>query len=269
MTKIHGVLGLVSAALVLACTSASHADPAAPAAQGGQGGGEFRYKKALADGAKVEVRNVNGPIVAEPAAGDTLEVVAVKTGRPEDVARVQITAREEGGAIVLCALWPGEDASACRAGSRGGSAHDIDATVELKLRVPAAVKSLSARTLNGRIAATGLHGEARLATLNGAVTVDAGGPIVATTLNGAVDAKTAGGSPVRLETTNGAITLALPASAGADVYAATTAGLITSDFGAVPPPSIPMMHSARFRVGAGGAAVTLRTTHGDVHVRRL
>jgi len=268
MTTLQTVLGVTSVAFVLACSSASHADPPAAAASSA---GDFRYKKALTAGAKVEIRNVNGPITAEPSSGDAFEVVAVKSGRGEDVARVQVTVREDAGVIVVCALLPGEDPSSCRVGGRIGSSEgSIDARVDFKVRVPAAVASFAARTMNGRITATGLRGEARLSTMNGAVDVDAAGPTVATTMNGAVSARVAAGVAVRLETTNGAITLSLPASAGADVDASTTAGTITSDFGSIPPPSVPgVMHAARFRVGAGGAAVTLRTTHGDVRVRRL
>jgi hypothetical protein len=228
---------------------------------------DFRYQKPLAPGARLDVRNVNGGILTEPSSGDTLEVVATKTGR--DASRVQVLAREEGGTVVVCALWPGEDASACREGSPGRGSHAEDVRVDIRLRVPAAVASVHARTMNGELHAKGLRGEASLRTMNGAIEVEARGPIDARTMNGRIEARAAAGSAVHLETVNGPLTLWLPASAGADVDAATTSGHIRSDFGAVPPPMFPALHAATFRVGTGGARVVLHTTNGDVGLRKL
>jgi hypothetical protein len=234
----------------------------------GDSPGDFRYTKALSAGAKLEVRNINGGVVAEPASGDALEVVATKSG--PDASRVQVVAREEAGTVTVCALWPGEDPSVCRDGVAGGKgSNHTDARVEIHLRVPAAVASFRARTMNGELRAKGLHGEATLHTMNGAIDVEASGPIRATTMNGKVEAHAAAGSRVHLETMNGQLVLWLPANAGADVDAATTAGRIRSDFGSVPPPTLPAIHAATFTIGAGGTPVKLHTTHGDVSVRKL
>ena len=42
---------------------------------------EFRWHGPVAPGGVVEVKGVNGAIRAEPAAGDEVEIVAVKRGR--------------------------------------------------------------------------------------------------------------------------------------------------------------------------------------------
>jgi hypothetical protein len=244
-------------ASVLACSAASHADS----------GGDFHYQKGLAAGAKVDVRNINGGIVAEAASGDVLEVVATKSG--PDASRVQVITREEAGNVTVCALWPGEDPASCREGATPKGTHDVDAKVEIRLKVPAAAALLRARTMNGEVRAKGVQGEVNLRTMNGGIDVDASGPITAHTMNGRVEARAASGSAVRLETMNGPLTIWLPATAGADVDAATTAGRIHSDFGVVPAPSIPAIHAATFKVGAGGTKVLLHTTHGDVSVRKL
>jgi hypothetical protein len=73
---------------------------------------------------------------------------------------------------------------------------------------------------------------------------------------------------VSLKSMNGDLTLWLPGSAGADVEAATMSGHIRSEFGAVPAPSLPAMHAATFRVGAGGTPVKLQTSRGDVSLKR-
>jgi Toastrack DUF4097 len=255
---MHKFAFLVSSISLLACSAASHADPASPS-------GDFRYQKTLAAGAKVEIRSVNGGVVAEPASGDVLEVVAIKSG--PDAARVQVVAREEGGGVLVCALWPGADPATCRGGT-GGAPRDSEAKVEFRVRIPA-TSSFTVRTLNGEVRAKGFRGEAKLATMNGAIDVDSAGAITAETSNGAVTAHAAAGNAVSLQTMNGRVTVFLPPSAGADVDASTTNGRIQSDFGPVPPPTLPALHAASFKVGAGGAKVHLRTTNGDVAVRRL
>ncbi len=213
---------------------------------------------------------MSGAIFFEPASGDTLEVVATKRGRSADLGRVQIVSREEGGTLLFCALWPGQDPSSCRPGGpRGGNSDDLDVNVEFRVRLPAKVTGVTAVTLNGAVRAHDVHGSATLRTLNGLIDVDATGEIVAETANGAVEARARAGQSVRLHTTNGAVTLALPASAGADVEAATTNGRISSDFGEVPAPSLPAMHSAQFKIGAGGTPVSLHTTNGGIRVRRM
>ena len=264
MTNAAKLLTALTGATLLACASPSYADP--PATPGGAG--DFRYQKTLTAPMRLEVKDLNGSITVEPASGDALEVIAVKSG--PDATRVQILAREEGGAILLCALWPGHDAASCKAGaSLQGDRGHVDATVDFKIRLPARVSALNASTVNGRVRAAGVRGDAEVSTMNGAIDVEATGKVSAHTMNGAMHVRAAAGREVHLETTNGAIEVSLPAAAAADVEASTTNGRISSDFVEVPPPAIPALHSARFKIGAGGTVVSLHTTNGDVHVRKL
>jgi hypothetical protein len=264
MTTAPKPLAALAALTLLACASSASAEP--PPVAGGAG--EFRYQKALTAPTRLEVKDVNGMVTVEPAAGDVLEVVAVKSGR--DATRVQVVAREEGGAILLCALWPGQDAATCKLGSSPrGNDGNVDATVDFRIRVPARVSALNAITMNGRVRAAGVRGDADVSTMNGEVDVEATGKIAARTMNGAMHVRAAAGREVHLETTNGAIEVSLPAAATADVDASTTNGRISSDFVAVPPPALPAIHAARFKLGAGGTAISLHTTNGDVRVKKL
>ncbi len=253
----------------LACTTESYADPALSGAP--PKAGDFRFQKTLTADTRLEIHDQNGPIGVEAATGDSLEVVAIKTGRAADLDRVKVIAREEGGAIVICALWPGQDASTCRPGS-APSGHDDDSDtkvrVEFRVRVPAKVTGLVAKTMNGEISAQSPAGEVRLETMNGSIAVTARGAISAETYNGSVVANAAAGSPVHLETKNGRIEVLLPAAVGADVDASTLHGRITSELGVVPEPRIPAIHEARFRIGAGGVPVSLHTLNGNIAVRR-
>lgn len=269
MTRFRPVFSVLPLLGLLACASTSSAEAPPSASAGASTAGDFKYQKTIGAGAKVEVRDINGGIAFEPTGGDTLEVVATKTGRASDFGRVQIVSREENGTLVFCALWPGQDASTCRGDHRGPVDDDIKVRVDFRVKIPAKVINVRAQTMNGPIVAKGVQGDASLHTMNGLVDVDATGEIVAETANGEVIARAASGKPVKARTTNGQITLSLPGSAGADVDASTMNGRITSDFGEVPAPSMPALHSAKFKIGAGGAAVALHTTNGSIHVRRL
>jgi hypothetical protein len=250
----------------LACTTTAFADASAP---GASGAGDFRFEKTLDSGAKLEVKDRNGAIRIEPAAGDLLEIVAVKTGKPEDVARVQVVTREEGGVIVVCALWPGQDTSTCRPGaSTFAGGEDVRVRVDFQVRVPAKILGIDARTMNGAIMARSAAGELSLSTMNGAIDVTGVGPITAETMNGPVVASAAAGHPIKLTTKNGRVEVSLSAAANADVEASTTNGRITSEFGEVPAAPIPRPHDVKLRLGSGGAPISLRTLNGNVAVRR-
>lgn len=257
-----------SAVAMLAC-STSFADGPSPAAPGP---GDFTYQKALKAPTTVEIVDRNGAVRMEPSSGDALEVVAVKSGRASDLAKVTVIAREDAGAVVFCALWPGEDASSCRAGAEpgGSGVRDDEARVrvDFRVRVPKNAARVNVRSMNGAIVAQSAPGEVNLRTMNGAIEVAASGPITAHTMNGRVSARAAAGQRVDLETKNGSIELTLAAAANADVDASTMNGHVVSELGAVPPPMLPRIHDARFRIGAGGPRVSLHTMNGDVNVRR-
>ena len=266
---IKNPLPALVALSMLACTTSSLADAPSPSSAA-PGAGDFRYRTALTAPTRLEVHDQNGPIVIEPATGDTLEIVAVKSGLRENFARVQIVTRQEGGVIAVCALWPDQAPSSCTPGAAPGpsSGEDLHVQVELRLRVPAAVSRLDARTMNGKIAARSPAGELHLHTMNGAIDATASGPLTAETMNGAVVGRAPAGSAVQLATRNGAVDLLLPAASNADIEARTTNGRIRSEFGGVPTPSVPNLHDARLRIGSGGTPISLRTTNGNVTVRR-
>jgi len=241
----------------LACTTTSYAEPAAAAA-------DFRFSKTLAADTRLELYDQNGPITIEGAPGDALEVTAVKTGRAADFDRVRVIAREDGGTIMVCALWPGQ--TECPGSS--GDGRDVQVRVEIRVRVPSRVNVLVAKTMNGPIVAQSPRGDVELHTMNGPISVTAHGAITAETMNGAVSARSLGAASIKLSTHNGRVQLFLPDSAGADVEASTMNGHVSSELGVVPPPAIPRMHDVKMRLGAGGPRVSLRTMNVDVAISR-
>jgi DUF4097 and DUF4098 domain-containing protein YvlB len=110
-----------------------------------------------------------------------------------------------------------------------------------------------------------------LSTSNGDVSVTTQrGSIEAGTSNGRIDCDIAeldSASTVRLETSNGPVTLLLPEGTSATVDITTSSGtMVIRDF------AFTLIEQTtthlRARIGDGDCSVTIRTSNGDVLVRR-
>ena len=127
--------------------------------------------------------------------------------------------------------------------------------------------ALSAR--NGGVAVHAMRGESRFTTENGGVTLDdVGGQVVGTTRNGGVHVRLSGarweGAGLDVETTNGGVTLAVPAGYSAALEAHTVNGGIRTD-----PPTPTQERRARelrTTLGGGGPLLKLRTVNGGVRI---
>jgi hypothetical protein len=127
--------------------------------------------------------------------------------------------------------------------------------------------ALSAR--NGGITVQSMRGESRFTTENGGVTLDdLSGQVVGTTRNGGVNVRLSGagweGAGLDVETTNGGVTLAVPASYSAALEVHTMNGGIRTD--------VPMTVQGRIdrelrtTLGSGGPLLKLRTVNGGVRI---
>jgi hypothetical protein len=130
---------------------------------------------------------------------------------------------------------------------------------------------VSAGTTNGDVVLTGTAGTASLSSTNGKLDVSVhSGAVDGKTTNGAVDCDLAalGASEnVGLQTTNGKVTLLLPADVSALIDATTTNGTITiNDFTVVY--EIQTENHLRGSIGSGASSITITTTNGDITVRR-
>jgi len=80
---------------------------------------QFNWSGIVAPGQTVEIRNINGTVRADAAAGTQVEVSAVKTGNrndPRDV-RIEVVPHSGGGAdVVVAAVSPAFVRSAVDAG---------------------------------------------------------------------------------------------------------------------------------------------------------
>ena len=169
---------------ILAVVAAALATPALAAQE------DFHWTGTVAAGAAVEIKGVNGGIVATGAPGGAVEVTAVKKGRKSDPAGVKVEVVEHAGGVTICAVYPSTGApNECKPGEGGRmSVRDNDVNVEFRVKVPAGVRFVG-RTVNGGIEASGITADAEARTVNGGVALDATGTARAETVNGGITAR--------------------------------------------------------------------------------
>ena len=136
--------------------------------------------------------------------------------------------------------------------------------------VASTVGNVNVITTNGNAELTGTRGTASASTTNGSLTVSVhSGPFHGATTNGNVDCDLAALGPfedVELATTNGKVTLLLPADVSALIDATNTNGLITiHDFTVIY--ETQTEHHVRARIGSGSSSVTITTTNAGITVR--
>jgi hypothetical protein len=230
----------------------------------------------VAAGKRVEIRNVNGDIVASAASGTGVEVTAVKRGRQSDPDEVTVQVIEHDGGVTVCAVYPtprrARRENSCEPGGGGhSSTEDNDVTVRFTVRLPAGLH-FDARTVNGEVDAQDLQGDVDASTVNGGVTISTSGMAEASTVNGSIRA-TLGRADFRhaeFTTVNGGITVELPADLSTELRAETLNGDIESDF----PLSVSGRFSARRLVGTIGTGSTsgrtlhLKTVNGSLRLRK-
>jgi len=251
---------------------------------------EFHWRGSVAPGERLWIRNLNGEIRVERSSQAEIEVVAEKRGKRNDPSEVEIVAVTGGGGVTICALWEARERD-CEPG--GGYRHSgkmrSDVSVRFVVRLPDGVP-LDAATTNGKILADGIASPVVARTTNGSIIVGTlAGDIDAQTTNGAVEAQTGLGAviarttngdiraridslsaavPLEFITTNGSITVELPASLDAELDASLANGKIDTDF--------PLTVQGRFStravratVGDGGPPVRLKTTNGSIRLRTV
>jgi hypothetical protein len=134
-----GLAAALTAVAILAPPTAT-AGGGKPATRSGE---DFEWRGPIAAGKAIEIKGINGGIVAEPTTGGEVEVVAHKTARKSDPDEVRIEVIEHPDGVTLCAVYPtprGERSNPCMPGEGGRmNTRDNDVQVEFTVRVPAGV----------------------------------------------------------------------------------------------------------------------------------
>jgi hypothetical protein len=261
---------VVAAALACAPTGAIPlaAQAAAPAPQ--QEGGRWTWHGRLAAGKTLQIRGVNGSIVAEPASGDEVVVTAEKHGRRSDPDEVRIEVVQDADGVTICAVYPGSRNRCGPGDDYHMRTHNNDVEVEFHAQVPAGV-AFEGGNVNGDVEVNNLGGPVRASTVNGGVRMEtSAGEASGSTVNGGITAVVhgQGREALRFRTVNGSVTVTLPKDLNADLEAATVNGSITTDF---PVTVMGRLSRRRLegRIGQGGRVLHLASVNGSIRIRAL
>jgi len=239
----------------------------------GESDRSFSWSGTIPSGRRIMIKNINGGIQVERSSSNRVEVTAEKRWRRGDPAYVRIEQKRIDDDVLICALW-GEDARCEESGIRSerksqwNSRNDV--SVQFVVRVPEGVR-VDVNTVNGALEVTGVTTEVRARTVNGSITArSAGGPVRASTVNGSINVSMGSvrsSEDLEYETVNGAITIELPASFGAQLELSTVNGRVTTEFpvtvsGTLSPKRL------RGTVGDGSTRLRASTVNGSVTLRK-
>jgi len=225
----------------------------------------FSWSGVIAQGDQIEIKGVNGDVLAAPTTGSEVRV-SVLAEHEIDPSQVSFEVITHAAGVTICAVYPdvpGEPANECLPGDQGHMAvRDNDVEVVFIVAVPAGVVFVG-QTVNGDVAAEQMLSDTYASTVNGNAVVSTAGQATASTVDGFINAVVGSANWDRgLEFTavNGNITVQIPFNTNAEVHASTVNGVITSDF--------PLTEVApgvmQGVVGVGGPVLTLSTVNGNI-----
>jgi DUF4097 and DUF4098 domain-containing protein YvlB len=224
-------------------------------------------------GATVKLTNVNGRITVTAWDQPRVKVVAVKKVEAdsddiqEAMKALRVDLQPRNGGLVIDTHYPKENDGPGSLFSWLLGDH-IEAQVTYELMVPRAM-NVDVSNTNGAIHLSDVAGTHELETTNGKIEVTrCAGSLDASTTNGSIHAeltKVNRGQPLRFETTNGRIEVALPSDLAVDLDASTTNGAIDSEL----PVSTTRIsrNSLRGSINGGGTSLRMRTTNGGIAIR--
>ena len=215
----------------------------------------FHWSGNVSAGQQIEIRGINGNIHAQPARGDSVDVIAHKSGRAIDPASVGLKVVEDEGGVTIVAI------------PKAGAPSAGDVNIDFTVSVPSGVRFV-ARTVNGLVEAKSLDADTEAHTVNGDVVLSTTGMAQGDTVNGSITASLGKiTSPLNFSTVNGTISLEVPRGASARIRARTKNGPIQTDFKVPVHGEFPAQH-AEGVIGCGGPELHLATVNGSISVRR-
>ena len=235
---------------------------------------DFHWHAKLAPGQTLEIVGRNGEIEANGTSEDSTQVNATKRGHGEAEQEAFIEVVEYSDGVTICAVYAREaKPGRCHRGGVDSEStnfwHNSRSKITFSAKVPHGV-ILKAETTNGDIRARDLYSIMHANTTNGSVEISTSEWASCHTTNGHLGVtmgKANWDGEIDLATTNGGITVSLPASAQFSVRASTTNGSIRTDF--------PITVQGTFgtknisgTVGSGGRELKLATTNGGIEVRK-
>lgn len=225
----------------------------------------WTWRKTIRAGQTVEIKGVQGSIIATSATGSEVEVTARKSARRGDIAAVRIEVKERANGVTICVVY--ESGRDCDQ-TGGVSTKDNDTRVDFEVRLPRGV-NFEARTVSGEVQASDLSGDVNAATVSGNIHIRTTGLAEARSVSGSIRArmgKAASDQPLSFNSVSGDIVFEIEGDLNADVSLSTVSGNLESDW----PVTLSNGNGrqVRGRIGTGGRRLSFRTVSGDVELRR-
>jgi Uncharacterized conserved protein len=203
--------------------------------------------------------NQNGSVQIVGEDINEVRIEATKKAHSQsELAAIRISVEQKEKAIMIKTIWDNP------------SRRRVDSRVEYRISVPRLFAAIEIITANGNVFAKDLDAETSLRSANGAIDAhDVLGPLTLESLNGSVSlTQSQKTSAAKLSTTNGAITLTLPASASVSVNAQTKVGQIQSDLPETQRRRVNVVGEAlRATLGNGANPIQLRTVNGIIRIQ--
>lgn len=277
-----GVVGIVALALAWTPLAGPESHPASGDWTGSTATGmpdpraqdrDWNWSGRIERGDFIEIKGINGDIIAEHTTGNEVVVEARLHGRRDDPRTVRMEVVEHADGVTICAVYPSkrdDRPNECREGSRGRmNTEKNDVVVDFRVRVPGGVGFIG-RNVNGDIDALGIDGDVKAYTVNGGVDVSSTGLVEATTVNGSITAsmqRADWNGTLDFTTVNGSVTLEMPDELHCEASISTVNGQISIDY--------PLTVRGRFSprhvkgtIGDGGRTLVVKTVNGSVQIRR-
>jgi hypothetical protein len=222
---------------------------------------EWKRHYPLAESGRVEIVNSNGPIEVTVGPQGAVDIAAVLEAQAMTEAHAKVILSE---ITIEESVKPDHvrvaTATARRSG-RGGF------EVSYKVAVPANAR-LEMTGSNSRLKADGLRGHVKAMVVNGGIELAAmRGTIDAAAVNASVTAKMADiTGPMRLESTNGRITLEIPKTAKATLNARSVNGGINVTGLNIQDGTGRRIRTLESQLNGGGPEIDLRVTNGRINI---
>ncbi len=218
---------------------------------------EIRQTYELAQGARVEVSSINGPVDIETHYGDTAEIHIIRSARTRedlDYRRINISHTRDGLVV---------------AGERDEHGRrNVQVRHRVTMKIPRQV-TLTAHSINGRATIGEIEGPVSLRSINGRLEVgQAADYAELSSINGRVTMTIArlGERGVTMNSINGAIDLRFLDGLNADLDVEHINGNVRSELSNMELQKISRT-SFRGRIGAGGAPLTMKHINGSITIR--
>lgn len=277
----------------------------------------FHMSHPLKSGGRLSVETMNGSIEVMSWEKDFVDISGVKYGATEELVQsIRIDVVATADAIRIRTVPP----SGARRGYGANYVLRVPRRVELdrletsnaSVRVDSIIGSARLRSSNGSIKVYRLEGSAEATTSNSSIEVNevsggallrtsngsiraerVRGPFDATTSNSSIDVRLTDPEPqrpIKLESSNGSITLAvdklngndiragtsnssitlrLPSNVGADLRAHTSNSRVTSDLDIQVRSGKLGKSKVEGTLGSGGPIIDLRSSNGSIRIERL